>query len=87
MLAALAKLTSCKKITTDWETFTIKKGKHRSTRALNYSKQTTFDWSVEFDSSAIYSTKDRIKELRDISRGDELSFPLPTDEYDDGFNL
>ena len=67
MLVVLVKLPSCKKITTDWETFTIKKGKHRSTRALNYSKQTTFDWSVEFDSSAIYKTVDILNQM-DINK-------------------
>jgi hypothetical protein len=62
-LVALVKLSSCKKITNDWKTFTIKKGEHRSTSALNFSKKTTFGWSVEFDSSAIYKTVDSLNQL------------------------
>jgi hypothetical protein len=36
---------------------------------------------------AIYSTKDRFEQLKDMHRGDELSFSLPADGYDNGFNL
>ena len=36
---------------------------------------------------AMYSTKDRFKQLKDMHRGDELSFPLPADSYGSGFNL
>jgi hypothetical protein len=36
---------------------------------------------------AMYSTKNRFSQLRDMHRGDELSFPLPADGYDNGFNL
>jgi len=49
VLVVLVKLTSCKKITDNWKTFTIKEGKHRSTYALNYSKDTMFGWNIEFD--------------------------------------
>jgi hypothetical protein len=66
-LVALVKLPSCKKITTDWKVFTIREGKHRSTRALNYSKQKTFNWSIEFDSSAIYNTMDSLNQM-DINK-------------------
>ena len=57
------KLPSCKKINNNWKNFTIKKGKHRSTYALNYSKDTMFGWSIEFDSSAIYKTVDSLNQL------------------------
>ena len=66
-LVVLAKLTSCKKITDNWKTFTIKKGEHRSTHALNYSKDTIFSWEIEFDSSAIYKTIDSGDQL-DINK-------------------
>ena len=60
---ALAKsLNGCKKITDNWKTFIIRKGKHRSTRALNYSKDTMFGWNIEFDSSAIYKTVDSLNQ-------------------------
>lgn len=36
---------------------------------------------------AIYSTKNRFKQLRDMNRGDDQSFVFPSDGYDDGFNL
>lgn len=36
---------------------------------------------------SIYCAKDRIKELRDMNRGDELTFPLPENDYNNGFNL
>ena len=67
MLVALAKLPSCKKINHKWKTFTIKKGEHRSTRAIDYSKDKTFDWDIEFDSSAIYKTLDSINQM-DINK-------------------
>ena len=67
MLVVLVKLPSCSKIKYDWTTFVIKKGQHRSTRALNYNKQTTFDWSIEFDSSAIYKTVDSLNQM-DINK-------------------
>ena len=60
-------LISCKKINTNWKTFTIKKGKHRSTNALNYSRDTVFNWVIEFDSSAIYKTVDSLNQL-DINK-------------------
>ena len=62
-LVVVVKLPSCRKITNDWKTFTIKKGKHRSTSALNYSKDTVFGWDIEFDSSAIYHTVDSLNQL------------------------
>jgi hypothetical protein len=67
VLAALAKLTSCKKITNKTKTFTIKEGKHRSTYALNYSKDTVFGWNIEFDSSAIYKCVDSLNQY-DINK-------------------
>ena len=67
LVVLVKSLNGCKKITLDWKTFTIEKGKHRSTRALNYSKETTFDWSVEFDSSAIYKTVDSLNQM-DINK-------------------
>ena len=66
-LVVLVKLPSCKKIKNDWTTFTIKEGEHRSTRAFNCSKETTFGWSVEFDSSAIYKTVDSLNQM-DINK-------------------
>jgi hypothetical protein len=66
-LVVVVKLPSCKKITNDWKTFTIKKGEHRSTRALNYSKDTMFGWNIEFDSSAIYKTVDSLNQY-DINK-------------------
>ena len=60
-------LISCKKINTNWKTFTIKEGKHRSTNALNYSRDTVFNWVIEFDSSAIYKTVDSLNQL-DINK-------------------
>ncbi len=67
VLAALVKLTSCNKITNKEKVFTIKKGRHRSTYALNYSKDTVFGWNIEFDSSAIYKTVDSLNQL-DINK-------------------
>ena len=61
-LVVVVKLTSCKKINSDWKTFVIKEGKHRSTRAINYDKDTVFGWNVEFDSSAIYKTVDSLNQ-------------------------
>ena len=66
-LVALVKLPSCKKITDKYKTFTIREGKHRSTNALNYSKDTVFGWDIEFDSSAIYKTVDSLNQL-DINK-------------------
>ena len=66
-LVVLVKLPSCKKITNDYKTFTIKEGKHRSTYALKYSKDTTFGWDVIFDSSAIYKTVDSLNQY-DINK-------------------
>ena len=56
------KLTSCRKITSNPKTFTIKKGHHRSTYALNYSKDTVFGWNIMFDSSAIYKCVDSVNQ-------------------------
>ena len=61
------KLTSCRKITSNPKTFTIKKGHHRSTYALNYSKDTVFGWNIMFDSSAIYKTVDSVNQY-DINK-------------------
>jgi len=66
-LVALVKLTSCKKITDEWKTFTIKEGEHRSTYALNYSKDTMFGWNIIFDSSAIYKCVDSLNQY-DINK-------------------
>ena len=60
-------LFSCTKITDDYKTFTIKKGKHRSTNALNYSKDTVFGWNITFDSSAIYKCVDSLNQY-DINK-------------------
>ena len=49
------------------ENIYYKKGKHRSTRAIDYSKDTMFDWDIEFDSSAIYETLDSLNQL-DINK-------------------
>jgi|TARA_R100000479_G_C6371660_1_gene197331 hypothetical protein len=62
-LFLLGVFSSCKKINDDWTTFIIKEGKHRSTRALNYSRDTIFNWSIKFDSSAIYKTSDTANQL------------------------
>lgn len=61
-LVVLVKLTSCRKITSNPKTFTIKKGHHRSTYALNYSKDTVFSWNIMFDSSAIYKCVDSVNQ-------------------------
>jgi len=66
-LVVLARLHSCKKITDNYKTFTIREGKHRSTNALNYSKDTVFGWNIEFDSSAIYKTVDSLNQY-DINK-------------------
>ena len=66
-LVVLARLHSCKKITDNYKTFTIREGKHRSTNALNYSKDTVFCWNIEFDSSAIYKTVDSLNQY-DINK-------------------
>ena len=58
-LVALVKLPSCKKITDEYQTFTIKKGNHRSVTRVNRSVDTVFNWSIMFDSSAVYTTVDR----------------------------
>tara|TARA_Y100000385_G_C13042952_1_gene616104 strand:- start:876 stop:1427 length:552 start_codon:yes stop_codon:yes gene_type:complete len=50
-----------------YKTYTIKGGKHRSTYAYHTSKDTIFNWSVIFDSSAIYTTKDSLNQL-DINK-------------------
>jgi hypothetical protein len=67
VLVVLVKLPSCKKITNDYKEFTIKKGKHRSTYAFNYSKDTVFGWNIEFDSSAIYKCVDSLNQY-DINK-------------------
>jgi hypothetical protein len=67
ILCLILILFSCKKITNDWNTFTIKKGEHRSTHAVNYSKDTVFNWNIKFDSSAIYKTLDSLNQL-DINK-------------------
>lgn len=56
-------LVNCSKITDNYKSFTIREGKHRSTNALNYSKDTVFGWNIEFDSSAIYKTVDSLNQL------------------------
>ena len=61
-LAVLVKLTSCSKIKKDYTTFTIKEGRHRSTYALRYSKDTVFSWNIMFDSSAIYKCVDSVNQ-------------------------
>ncbi len=66
-LVALVKLNSCRKITDNYKTFTIKEGQHRSTYALNYSKDTVFGWNITFDSSAIYRTVDSLNQY-DINK-------------------
>ena len=66
-LCSLILLLSCTKIKNDYTTFTIKEGKHRSTCALNYSKDTVFGWDIQFDSSAIYQTVDSLNQY-DINK-------------------
>jgi hypothetical protein len=52
-------LLGCKKPDSEgYKTYTIKKGKHRSTYSYNTSRDTAFNWSIIFDSSAIYTTQD-----------------------------
>tara|TARA_B100000963_G_scaffold59574_1_gene47573 strand:+ start:971 stop:1513 length:543 start_codon:yes stop_codon:yes gene_type:complete len=52
-------LVSCRKINNEgYRTYTIKKGKHRSTYSYNTSRDTVFTWKIIFDSSAIYTTQD-----------------------------
>lgn len=41
-----------------YRTYTIKEGKHRSTYSYQTSRDKVFEWSVIFDSSAIYTTED-----------------------------
>ena len=50
-----------------YKTYIIKKGKHRSTYAYNTTKKDTFNWSVIFDSSAIYTTQDSLNQY-DINK-------------------
>ncbi len=50
-----------------YKTYTIKEGKHRSTYAYNTTKKDTFNWSVIFDSSAIYTTQDSLNQY-DINK-------------------
>ena len=59
--------SSCKKITSDYTTFTIKKNRHRSTSSYNSTKDLIFNWRIIFDSSAIYTTSDSINQL-DINK-------------------
>ena len=51
-------LLGCRKDKDGFRTYTIKEGKHRSTYSYNTSKKTSFNWTVIFDSSAIYTTQD-----------------------------
>jgi len=67
VLVVLVKLPSCKKLTNEYETFTIKKGNHRSTTRINRSLDTVFNWSILFDSSAIYNTVDSLNQ-RDVNK-------------------
>lgn len=41
-----------------YRTYTIKEGKHRSTYAYHTTRDTVFNWSIIFDSTAIYTTQD-----------------------------
>jgi len=51
-------LLSCnKKDSNGYTNFTIKKGNHKSSIALEYTDKQTFNFTVEFDSSAIYKTQ------------------------------
>tara|TARA_R100000908_G_C3665873_1_gene91018 strand:- start:103 stop:645 length:543 start_codon:yes stop_codon:yes gene_type:complete len=50
-----------------YKTYTIKEGKHRSTYAYHTSKDTSFSWSIIFDSSAIYTTQDSLNQY-DINK-------------------
>jgi len=59
--------SNCSKITDNYKTFTIREGKHRSTNASNFSKDTVFGWNIEFDSSAIYKTVDSLNQY-DINK-------------------
>jgi len=55
----LLSLLSCHKPDPEgYRTYTIREGRHRSTVAYNTSFDTVFNWSVIFDSSAIYTTQD-----------------------------
>jgi hypothetical protein len=52
-------LIGCRKIDSEgYKTYTIKEGKHRSTYAYHTSIDTVFNWSIIFDSTAIYTTQD-----------------------------
>ena len=52
-------LASCKKTDNNgYRIYTIKEGKHRSTFNYSTSRDQNFNWSIIFDSSAIYTTED-----------------------------
>ena len=63
VLFILLILIGCRKLDSEgYKTYTIKEGKHRSTYAYHTSKDTTFNWNIIFDSSAIYSTLDSLNQ-------------------------
>jgi len=61
-------LISCNKPDSEgYKTYTINKGKHRSTYSYKTSRDTSFTWSIIFDSSAIYTTQDSLNQY-DINK-------------------
>ena len=59
----LLTLLNCHKPDSEgYRTYIIKEGRHRSTVAYNTSFDTVFNWSIIFDSSAIYITQDPVNQ-------------------------
>lgn len=62
-LLTICTLLSCnKKDSNGYTNFTIKKGNHKSTAALNFTNKQTLNFIVEFDNSAIYTTIDPVNQ-------------------------
>ena len=54
---------SCRKVDENgFKRYVIKEGNHRSTYAYHTTRDTVFNWSIIFDSSAIYNTLDSLNQ-------------------------
>ena len=61
---------SCRKVDENgFKRYVIKEGNHRSTYAYHTTRDTVFNWSIIFDSSAIYNTLDSLNQY-DINKYD-----------------
>jgi hypothetical protein len=68
VLLILLVLIGCNKPDSEgYRTYTIKEGKHRSTYSYKTTRDTSFTWSIIFDSSAIYITQDSLNQY-DINK-------------------